>query len=86
MALEDKLDHVLNLIEAASQRQNALRDLTHKLRNANLWRSPDGRVVLDASPEQRQEMKAGIEAYVRDLENITEGIRAALAGPPGSDG
>lgn len=78
MALADKLDHILNLIEAASQRQDSLRDLAHRLRNANLWRSADGKVVLDATSEQRQEMKAGIEAYVRDLENITAGIRGAL--------
>lgn len=83
MALEDRLDHILHLIEAASQRQDSLRDLTSRLRSANLWRSRDGLVQLDATPEQKEQMKVAIEAYVRDLENITAGIRLALEGKPG---
>jgi len=82
MALEDRLDHILNLIEAASQRQDSLRDLVSRLRSANLWRSTDGRVQIDATLDQKEQMEASIEAYLRDLDNIVSGIRAAMGESP----
>jgi hypothetical protein len=82
MPLEDRLDHILNLIEAGAQRQDSLRDLVSRIRTRNLWRSADGLIQIDATPEQKTQMVASIEAYLCDLENITAGIRLALGGKP----
>lgn len=78
MALQDRLDHILNLIEAAAQRQDSLRDLAQRLRTGSLWRTPDGLLQIDATPEQKQQMVDMIEKYCVDLESITAAIRQAL--------
>ncbi|MBA7613437.1 hypothetical protein ES703_20686 [subsurface metagenome] len=81
MALEDRIDHILNLIEAAAQRQDSLRDLATRLRTGALWRTPDGALQLDATLEQKRQIGEMIERYCADLESITAAIRLALQEP-----
>lgn len=78
MALDDRIDHILNLLDAASQRQDTLRDVATRLRSGVVWRAKDGRMEIGLSPDQKQQLADVVEAYTRDLENITAAIRLAM--------
>ena len=82
MALEERIDHILNLCQAAGQRQQTITDLAARLRDGTMWRSADGKLTIDLAPQQRVQLAQIIQAYTTDLENITAAIRLALQDAP----
>lgn len=73
------IDTLVNMLTALAQRQQTLLQLASQLQAGTLWRSPDGKLAIAISDQQRAEIADFAKAYLEESEVIIATARAILA-------
>jgi len=76
------LEPLINMLNAIVQRQETIRQLAAQLHSSAVWRSPDGKLAVELSDEQRAQLAAIAHAYLDESDVLTATARAMLAAPP----
>jgi hypothetical protein len=72
------IEPLINMLNAAVQRQDTVRQLAAQLRSDAIWRSPDGSLAVDLTDDQRHQIASIAHAYLDETEVIIATARAIL--------
>jgi hypothetical protein len=75
------LEPLINMLNAIVQRQETVRQLAAQLHSAAIWRSPDGSLAVEITPEQQREISTFAQTYLAESEVIIASARAILGQP-----
>lgn len=75
---KQNLEPVVRLLLALSQRHDQIYQLASRLSTGAAWRSPDGALVVDLSPTERERLEDFIRTYLEDAEVILATLRQQL--------
>ena len=73
------IDTLLNMLTALAQRQQMLLQLAGHFQSGTLWRSPDGKLAITISDDQKREIADFAKAYLDESEILIAAARTMLA-------
>jgi hypothetical protein len=72
------IEPLIHMLNAAVQRQDAVRQLAAQLHGDAIWRSPDGSLAVELTDDQRRQIAAIAHAYLDETEVIIATARAIV--------